>query len=222
MTWPADFSAGIGRGMDVDVVYCRTRSRRPGRRSASRCLRPGWCRRSGSQRRRRRSCRLRRGPVEVGGGGGAGEAGIGHLPAQLLGGGIIVDVGGVPVGGGGVSAALRIWRPAWPCYLSANAGPARATEAANARVGENGFLVMACSLSLLTSDDDTSLQTRGFGVYSRNRPSRRTTFGHLMAVPSDPATHKVRTTMTVGVMLRRIFLLLLIARRRGGSPSMAG
>ena len=56
----ADFAARIGRGVDVDIVLAGRRGRRPARRSAWRCLRPGSRWRSGSQRRRRRSCRLRR------------------------------------------------------------------------------------------------------------------------------------------------------------------
>src|SRR5215211_4893801 len=89
----ADFAARIGRGVNVDVVLAgrEVRGLRIGQRGAA------------LDRARRRIGDGDRdagilagfgGTVEMRGGGGAGQARIAQLPAQLLAAGIVVEVGG--------------------------------------------------------------------------------------------------------------------------------
>ena len=106
----ADFAARIGRGVDVDVVLA-------GHQVGG----LGVGQRGAAFDRARRRVRDGQGdagvlagfgrPMEVGCGRGAGEPRIGQLPAQLLGGGIVIDIGGAGAGAG-VRRALRICRSA--------------------------------------------------------------------------------------------------------------
>ena len=108
----ADFAARIGCGVDVDVVLAghEVGGLRIGQRGAAfdraRCC-------VGNRNRDAGVLAGFGGAVEMRGGGGAGQAGIGQLPAQLLAGGIVVDVGGAG-GGAGVRRAPRTCRRASP------------------------------------------------------------------------------------------------------------
>src|ERR1700760_2641887 len=92
-----DFAARIGCGVDVDVVLAgfQVGGLSVGQRGAA----FGGARRG--VRNSHSDARVLAGfgrAMEMAGGRGTGEAGIGYLPAQLLGGGVIIDIGG---GGGG-------------------------------------------------------------------------------------------------------------------------
>src|SRR5579859_2946982 len=80
-------------------------------------------------------------------------------------------------------------------YLSANAGPAKATAAANESTA-NMVLVMA--LSLLTSDYDTRFQNIGIPILFPKSARSPLNFRPASGWSGERAGRKVRATMTVG------------------------
>ena len=166
----ADFAARIGFGVDVDIVLAGHQIGGLGigqRRAAL-----GGARRGVRDRDRNAGVLAGfGGSVEMRGGGGAGKAGIGQLPGQLLGGGVVIDIGGAGAGAG-VRRALRICRPASPSTSRRMPGRRRQRPPERKR---GKHRLGSSVLSLLTSDDVRcyDLKTMTFRVYSRNRPERR-------------------------------------------------
>ena len=160
----ADFAARIGCGVNVDVVLAgrEVGGLRIGQRGAAfdraRCCVGNSNRDAGVLAGLGRAMEMR-------GGGGTGQAGIAQLPAQLLAGGIVVEVGGTG-GGAGVRGAPGTCRRASPSSCRRKRGRQK-----QSRHPAQAWQAWSCStwcFSLLTSNDDVSLKTTTFRIYSRN------------------------------------------------------
>ena len=128
----ADFAARIGCGVNVDVVLAghEVGGLRIGQRGAAfdraRCCVGDSNRDAGVLAGLGRAMEMR-------GGGGTRQAGIAQLPAQLLAGGIVVDVGGAG-GGAGVRRAPRTCRRASPSSCRRRRGRQKQRAAPSASV----------------------------------------------------------------------------------------
>src|SRR6185437_6837339 len=187
----ADLAARIGLGMDIDIVFA-------GHEIGG--LRVGQCRVAFDRARGR----VRDGDsdagvlaglggaVEVRGGRGAGETGIGELPAQLLGGGIVIDVGGAGAGAG-VRGDLRL-AVQRRLELLGEGGAGEGDRGRKRQRGKHG-LGHGCALSLLTSNWSQNNEIPD--LFPKSARSRLN-FGPAYGWSSGQATFKVRTAMTVG------------------------
>src|SRR5882757_8620199 len=102
--------------------------------------------------------------MEMRRGGGAGEAGIGHLPAELLGGGVVIDVGGADASAGvrrhfGLAVERRL-------QLLGEGGAGEGNRGAQRQRGKQG-LVRHGSLPFDVKDGFT-VQTAAWRIYSQN------------------------------------------------------